>query len=112
MFQGFSSERLTVEHKGNNLCEKTFGGTNDDLIGRIVCTHNGGYVLVGWTKSFGTGGSDVYIVKLDRDGSRQWERTYGGDRDDQAWSVQQTNEGGYIVAGWTKSSERAWMAMS
>ena len=109
---GWDAYIVKLDSNGNKFWEKTFGGTNDDLIGRVVRTHNGGYVLVGWTKSFGTGGSDVYIVKLDRDGSRQWERTYGGDRDDQAWSVQQTNEGGYIVAGWTKSSERAWMAMS
>ncbi|WP_448534882.1 hypothetical protein [Pseudothermotoga sp.] len=100
---GMDALVLKIDANGNKLWEKTFGGTNDDLIGQIVFTHDGGYVLVGWTKSFGTGGSDVYIVKLDRDGSRQWERTYGGDRDDQAWSVQQTNDGGYIVAGWTKS---------
>ncbi len=100
---GMDALVLKIDSNGNKLWEKTFGGTNDDLIGQLVCTHDGGYVLVGWTKSFGAGGSDVYIVKLDRDGSREWERTYGGVRDDQAWSVQQTNEGGYIVAGWTKS---------
>lgn len=100
---GWDAYIVKLDANGNKLWEKTFGGTNDDLVGRVVRTHDGGYILVGWTKSFGAGGSDMYIVKLDQDGSKQWERTYGRDRDDQAWSVQQTNEGGYIVAGWTKS---------
>ena len=94
---------MKLDRNGNKVWEKTFGASNEDLFHLIKHTSDGGYVIVGYTKSFGAGGSDFYIVKLYENGDREWERFYGKDRDDMAWSVEQTHDGGYIVAGWTKS---------
>ena len=94
---------LKLDQSGKKLWEKTYGGMYEDYPVSGQQTSDGGFIVVGMTKSFGAGEWDAYIVKLDANGNKLWEKTYGGDRDDQAWSVQQTNDGGYIVAGWTKS---------
>jgi len=60
-------------------------------------------VSAGYTKSFGAGNSDAWIIKLDGKGNIQWQRTYGKGNDDGAASIRQTTNGGYIVAGWTAS---------
>jgi len=99
----FDIKVVKLDASGNLVWEKTFGASNEDLFHLIKHTSDGGYVIVGYTKSFGAGGSDFYIVKLYENGDREWERFYGKDRDDMAWSVEQTHDGGYIVAGWTKS---------
>ena len=82
---------------------KTFGGTNRDPASSVQQTSDGGYIVAGWTESFGAGNIDVYLIKTDRSGSEVWSRTFGGSHLDQAWSVQQTSDGGYIVAAWTRS---------
>ncbi len=53
--------------------------------------------------SFGAGDEDAWVIKLDANGNVQWQKTYGGKGDDEAYSIQQTSDGGYIVAGWTNS---------
>ncbi|MEO0263611.1 MAG: hypothetical protein ABIM62_07835, partial [candidate division WOR-3 bacterium] len=69
----------------------------------IQNTSDGGYIVAGWTKSFGAGKGDFYIIKLDQNGNKVWEKTYGGSSDDWAKSIQNTSDGGYIVAGVTLS---------
>jgi len=66
-------------------------------------TSDGGYVIVGWTESFGAGAEDVYLVRTDSVGDTVWTRTYGGTECERGYSVLQTSDGGYIVAGWTES---------
>jgi hypothetical protein len=55
------------------------------------------------TLSFGAGGADIYVVKLDSGGNVQWTKTIGGSNNDRAWSAIQSSDGGYVVAGWTSS---------
>jgi len=103
-----SSERedvyiLKLDANGNKLWEKTFGGSDNDGAWSIQQTNDGGYVVAGYTSSFGAGSYDVYVLKLDTSGKEVWSKTFGGSSDDLAWSIQQTNDGGYIVAGYTKS---------
>ena len=69
----------------------------------IQQTSDGGYIVAGYTDSFGAGGRDVYVLKLDADGNKVWEKTFGGSYYDYAHSIQQTSDGGYIVAGYTES---------
>lgn len=69
----------------------------------IQQTSDGGYVYAGSTSSFGAGGHDVSVVKLAADGTVAWQKTYGGSGDDTAWSIQQTADLGFIVAGTTAS---------
>ncbi len=88
------------------LCEqwvKTYGGGGDDRAYAIQPTSDGGYVVVGYTESFGTGGCDVWVLKLSSGGDVEWQRAYGGWGYDWASSIQETSDGGYVVAGYTKS---------
>ncbi|HBU31209.1 MAG TPA: hypothetical protein DEB14_02670, partial [Dictyoglomus sp.] len=70
--------------------QKTYGGSNDDEAFSIQQTTDGGYIVAGWTESFGAGNRDVYIIKLDSNGNKVWEKTYGGEYYDRASSIQQT----------------------
>jgi hypothetical protein len=81
----------------------TYGGIDDDRLLSIDQTVDGGYIVAGLTFSFGAGDYDLWILKLDSDGTVGWQKTYGGNGDDHATSIQQTSDGGYIVAGGTSS---------
>jgi len=82
---------------------KTYGGTNDDYASSVQQTSDGGYIVAGWTYSFGAGDDDIFLIKTDENGNIQWAKTYGGTNSDPSWFVQQTSDGGYILAGWTIS---------
>jgi len=87
----------------DTLWTKTYGGIYDDIAYSVKQTSDGGYIVAGYSSSFGAGGYDVYLVKTNSGGDTLWIRTYGGINDDRGYSVQQTADGGYIVAGFTKS---------
>ncbi|TKJ42456.1 hypothetical protein CEE37_01880 [candidate division LCP-89 bacterium B3_LCP] len=82
---------------------QTFGGSNYDYGKSVQQTGDGGYIIGGYTESYGAGSKDVYLVKTHAFGIEQWSQTYGGSSDDGGWSVQQTNDGGYVIAGETNS---------
>lgn len=82
---------------------KTFGGTSDDVVKSVQNTSDGGYILSGTTSSYGAGGSDAWLIKVDSSGNQTWYKTFGGTLDDGANSVQQISDGGYILAGATAS---------
>jgi len=94
---------LKINPDGSLAWEKTLGGNDNDLVSSIQQTTDGGYIVVGVTGLFQSGGSDAYILKLNSDGSLAWQKTYGGNGEDQAYSIQQTTDGGYIVSGYTES---------
>jgi uncharacterized delta-60 repeat protein len=96
---------LKLAADGAVLWQKTYGGTNLETSSAdpIQQTADGGYIVTGLTRSFGAGGNDVLVFKLDTQGVVQWQKTYGGPGDDQAHSVRQTNDGGYAVAGFSGS---------
>jgi uncharacterized delta-60 repeat protein len=77
----------------------SYGGANDDRARSIQKTSDGGFIVAGETSSFGAGDLDVWVLKLDASGTVQWEKRYGGANDEAAYSVQQTSDGGYIIAG-------------
>jgi hypothetical protein len=83
--------------------ERTYGGALGDLGNSVQQTEDGGYIIAGYTGSFGAGGYDVYVVKADSNGDSLWARTYGGGSGDWGYSVQQTEDGGYIIGGQTQS---------
>ena len=82
---------------------KTYGGTDDDGAYSVQHTSDGGYIVAGYTASFGAGRYDIFLIKTDPNGNIQWAKTYGGTSYDYARSVQQTSDGGYIVVGETRS---------
>lgn len=82
---------------------RTIGGATDDFGTAVVQTTDGGLAVAGYTTSYGAGSHDFYVVKLDALGALQWTRTVGGANAEQAWSIVQTADGGYAVAGYTLS---------
>jgi hypothetical protein len=93
---------------------ETYGGTARDYAYAIVQTSDGGYAIAGQTDSFGHGMTDFYLVRTDVAGNMVWNKTYGGADEEEAYSVIQTNDGGYAMAGRTKSfgvdhSEDMWL---
>ena len=90
---------LKLDPSGDIEWQKAYGGGADDSATSIQQTSDGGYIVAGWTNSFGVGRGDFWVLKLDPEGNVQWQKTYGGGAADCAYSVQQTSDGGYIVTG-------------
>ena len=82
---------------------KTYGGSSYDFAYSIQQTSDGGYIVAGYTNSFDEVEDGCLVIKLNSDGTVTWAKTYGGDDSDYAYSIQQTSDGGYIVAGYTLS---------
>jgi len=82
---------------------QTYGGPNADGGSSVVQTGDGGYAIAGMTDSFGAGSLDFWLVKTDASGNMQWNQTYGGPIRDEAYSMVQTVDGGYAIAGGTES---------
>ncbi|MGB7062027.1 MAG: dockerin type I repeat-containing protein [Candidatus Zixiibacteriota bacterium] len=141
---------IKTDRRGDTLWARTYGGAGWDQGNSVRQTSDGGYIVAGWTDSFGSaiqvyliktdsggdtiwtrtyGGADwengvevrqtrdrgyaivgskrirpriwdVYLIKTDSTGGLQWSRTYGGNRNDKGYSVEQTRDGGYIIAGY------------
>jgi uncharacterized repeat protein (TIGR02543 family) len=86
---------------GSIAWQKTYGPAYEEFEIVVQQTSDGGYILGGKTRSFGAGEGDAWLLKLNPDGSIAWQKTYGSSYDDSLKSVQQTSDGGYIVAGFT-----------
>jgi len=97
------SEALCPFISGYSLWARVYGGQGDDLNYEFKRTSDGGYIIVGQTFSFGAGGGDLLVMKLDSNGNIQWQKTYGGPGEDWAYDVEETQDGGYIVGGGTLS---------
>ena len=93
---------VKTDADGNMQWNKTYGGTKYDLPHEVIQINDGGYMLAGRTKSFGSGQGDFWLVKTDGDGNMQWNKTYGGTLDESAECLVQTADGGYAVAGWAE----------
>ena len=94
---------LKTDSMGVVLWQKTFGGINIDQFYSIKETSDSGFVMAGFTNSEGNGGYDMYVVKTDKNGDSLWTKSFGGTNWDFAYSVEQTSDGGYIIAGATYS---------
>jgi parallel beta-helix repeat protein len=118
-----------ISPAGDLQWTKTYGGANDDDANSFVQTSDGGYALVGNTRSFGAGSWDALLVKADASGNLVWARAYGGcpsakfvdlnlnltgEHDDYANVIVETNDGGLAFAGalqwqWPNSNNQAWL---
>lgn len=94
---------VKTDPNGVELWSKTFGGIGSDYGHSVRQTSDGGYIVSGYTGSFGAGANDVYLVKTDQNGNELWSQAFGGTGTDDGNSVQETVDGGYIIAGVTKS---------
>jgi len=94
---------VKLDADGNLQWTKTIGGPGEEVGFSLIQTSDSGYAIAGVTKSFGAGKADVYVVKLDADGNLQWTKTIGGPGDEAGFSLIQTPDGGYAIAGITTS---------
>lgn len=93
---------MKMDVNGDTIWTRTYGGIHHDLGYSVQQTPDSGYIIAGGTESFDSGG-DVYLIRTDANGNMLWTKTYGGDNDDCAYSLQTTSDGGYIIAGSTCS---------
>jgi hypothetical protein len=95
---------LKTDKDGNNVWTKTYGGDHFETGFGIEQTSDGGYILVGFTNSYGAGDNDVWLIKTNENGDSIWAKTIGGPLPDAGYSVKQATDGGFIIAGSTESS--------
>lgn len=100
---------VKTDSSGNLQWQKCFGGTGNDMAYSVQQTSEGGYIVAGCTWSYdgdvtgNHGNNDYWIIKTDSAGNLQWQKCFGGSDLDEAYSVAQTFDGGYIVAGYSMS---------
>jgi len=94
---------LKLNANGAIQWQYRYGGSGDDVAHSIARASDGGYIVAGETTSFEADGVDVWVLKLDANGGIVWQKTYGGSNDDIAYSVKQTSDNKYIIAGETNS---------
>lgn len=91
---------IKSDSNGTMQWQKTFGGVNRDLGLSVQQTNDGGYVVTGFTESFGVGEGDVWLIKTDAQGGEEWNRTFGGVNFESGASVIQTKDGRYVITGY------------
>ncbi|MEA2054713.1 MAG: hypothetical protein U9O96_06360 [Candidatus Thermoplasmatota archaeon] len=69
---------------------KTFGGRETDSCLSVEQTSDGGYILAGYTYSYGAGKSDIWLIKTDAYGNEEWNKTFGGEESDDSYAVNAT----------------------
>lgn len=88
---------------GEMLWYRTYGGEGTDNGWDILQTEDNGFMILGFTDSFGAGEMDIYLIRTDNDGKMLWERTFGGEKSEYGWALASTPDGGFVLAGQTDS---------
>ncbi|MTV49885.1 hypothetical protein GJ688_12970 [Heliobacillus mobilis] len=97
---------VRTDANGELLWEKYYGGPQDDEVFSVSNTEDNGFILGGYTSSFGTGRKDAYLIKLNASGKEEWqEKAFGESEDEILYDVKQTSDLGYIATGTTASPE-------
>ncbi|PSR55161.1 hypothetical protein AHMF7605_17430 [Adhaeribacter arboris] len=99
------------DKNGKKVWEKSYGGTQEDYLNRVIQTADGGYLLGGSSRSgksgdkteAGQGERDYWVVKIDKQGTKQWDKTFGGSGNDELKKVVQLTSGEYVVGGTSNS---------
>ncbi len=94
---------LRLSGNGDVIWQKTFGGSDDDYANAVAIAPNGDIIVAGDTSSFGNGGWDTLVIRLDGRGNVKWEKTYGGEDDEYTNAVAIAPNGDIITAGSTSS---------
>src|SRR5665648_412109 len=102
-----------IDQNGKVLWERTFGDNSTDTLFSIIKSKDGDYVAVGRTNSKGPGNSDAWVLKLDEEGNVLWDKTYGGEENDGAFSIVEVEDHSYIICGYTwskgKGKDDGWV---
>jgi hypothetical protein len=90
---------IKTDQQGQEEWIQTFGGGYIDIGNSIKQTSDNGYIITGYTQSYGNGSRDVWLIKTNSQGNEEWNQTFGGSYIDIGNSIQQTIDGGYIITG-------------
>ena len=108
---------VKLDAKGNEIWQRTIGGSGQEKLASIAQTKDGGYIIGASSSSFRTemdtdkfgkseysrGSMDYWVIKLDDKGNIKWQKTFGGQYIDELKSIEQTNDKGYIIGGYSNS---------
>ncbi|HTI69873.1 MAG TPA: chitobiase/beta-hexosaminidase C-terminal domain-containing protein, partial [Candidatus Limnocylindria bacterium] len=102
---------VKTDSEGTKVWDRSFGGSGTENLASVLPTDDGGYLLGGTSNSgpdgnrrtTGFGGMDYWVVKTDSEGKWQWEGVYGGSNDEVLIGLQQTDDGGFLLAGYSAS---------
>jgi len=110
---------IKLNSNGETVWKKTYGGSSRDEGRSIITTTDGGYVLTGWTYSndgdfsgMNKGDYEIFVMKLNSNGEIEWKKTFGGSGTDWGFSITTTNDGGYVLTGYTKSNDGDFSGMN
>jgi uncharacterized delta-60 repeat protein len=101
---GYDFLLYKVDSAGNKQWRKNLGGDADDYAFAVCQTADGGYAVAGYSETYAYGEADFLIYRLDAAGNKLWRKNLGGDDRDHAFSMKATSDGGFIIAGRTRSS--------
>jgi uncharacterized delta-60 repeat protein len=94
---------IKFDSDDNIVWQKAYGGPRSDIAHALDLTSDGGYIVAGFTTSFGASSKDYFVIKLDEGGAVQWQKRFGASGEDVVRVVKQTSDGNYLVAGFTHS---------
>jgi hypothetical protein len=90
---------IRINSFGEVIFNRTYGGPGEDRVNDIVETPDSCFIIVGQTRSFGNGGDELYLLKIDNNGDIIWTKTFGGPGDDSWGWVTNLHDGGFILTG-------------
>ena len=103
---------VKVDENGNKLWDKTLGGNSNDVVYVVLPAPDGGYFLAGESRSNASGDksrnskgeTDYWIIKVDENGNKLWDKTLGGNNEDWLRGAISTSDGGYLLTGLSMSN--------
>ena len=96
---------IKIDKDGNRVWHNAFGFKYDEQANQIITTQDGGYILVGTTDSDHKSQDDIYVVKINANGTRAWHRHYGSNEHEAGMGIVQSDDGGYLIVGSTNDTE-------
>ena len=92
---------VKIDENGTTIWEKAIGGDDNDAAYDVISTSDGNLALTGYTYSYGLGGRDMWVMKLSQDGDIIWDKNFGKYYNDMGYSIKETSDGGFVIAGYT-----------